>query len=56
MRVELADGHLVGNVEETYELPQGLAIDVRRAPPRERETILLPFDERTIARWTARRV
>jgi len=49
MRVELADGALLGTVEETYELPQGLAIDVRRAPPRERETVLLPFDERTIA-------
>jgi 16S rRNA processing protein RimM len=49
MRVELADGQLVGSVEETYELPQGLAIDVRRAPPREQETVLVPFDERTIA-------
>jgi len=49
MRVELEDGELVGSVEETYELPQGLAIDVRRAPPRERETVLLQFDERTIA-------
>ena len=49
MRVELADGQLVGSVEETYELPQGLAIDVRRAPPREQETVLVPFNERTIA-------
>jgi 16S rRNA processing protein RimM len=49
MRVELADGQFVGNVEETYELPQGLAIDVRRAPPRQQETVLLPFDEHTIA-------
>ncbi len=49
MRVELADGQLVGSVEETYELPQGLAIDVRRAPPRQQETVLLAFDERTIA-------
>jgi 16S rRNA processing protein RimM len=49
MRVELADGQLVGSVEETYELPQGLAIDVRRAPPRDQETVLVPFDERTIA-------
>jgi 16S rRNA processing protein RimM len=48
MRVELASGDLVGTVEETYELPQGLAIDVRRAPPRERETVLILFDERTI--------
>jgi 16S rRNA processing protein RimM len=49
MRVELADGALVGTVEETYELPQGLAIDVRRAAPREGETVLLLYDERTIA-------
>jgi 16S rRNA processing protein RimM len=48
MRVELADGALVGTVEETYELPQGLAIDVRRAAPREGETVLLLYDERTI--------
>ena len=49
MRVELEDGEFLGTVEETYELPQGLAIDVRRAPPRERQTVLLQFDERTIA-------
>ena len=49
MRVELADGEVLGTVEETYELPQGLAIDVRRAPPHERQTVLLQFDERTIA-------
>ena len=49
MRVELADGELVGTVEETYELPQGLAIDVRRPPPYERQTVLLQFDDRTIA-------
>jgi 16S rRNA processing protein RimM len=49
MRVELADGVLLGTVEETYELPQGLAIDVRLAPPREQQTVLLQFDERTIA-------
>jgi len=49
MRVELADGELVGTVEETYELPQGLAIDVRRPPPHERQTVILQFDDRTIA-------
>ena len=49
MRVELADGEVLGTVEETYELPQGLAIDVRRAPPHDRQTVLLQFDERTIA-------
>jgi 16S rRNA processing protein RimM len=49
MRVELADGEVLGTVEETYELPQGLAIDVRRAPPHDKQTVLLQFDERTIA-------
>jgi 16S rRNA processing protein RimM len=49
MRVELPDGQPVGTVEEIYELPQGLAIDVRLVEPREGETVLLPYDERTIA-------
>ncbi|NUO37877.1 MAG: 16S rRNA processing protein RimM [Gemmatimonadaceae bacterium] len=49
MRVELVDGQAVGTVEETYELPQGLAIDVRREAPRDQETVLLSYDERTIA-------
>ena len=49
MRVELAGGTPVGTVEEIYELPQGLAIDVRRAAPRQTETVMLPYDERIIA-------
>jgi 16S rRNA processing protein RimM len=49
MRVELASGELLGTVDETYELPQGLALDVRRAPPREAETVLILYDERTVA-------
>jgi 16S rRNA processing protein RimM len=49
MRVELADGELVGIVDETYELPQGLALDVRRTPPRESESVLILYDDRTIA-------
>jgi 16S rRNA processing protein RimM len=49
MRVELADGQAVGIVEEIYELPQGLAIDVRRAAPRETETVMLPYDDRTVS-------
>jgi 16S rRNA processing protein RimM len=49
MRVQLESGDVVGDVEETYELPQGLALEVRRAPPREHETVLLLYDERTIA-------
>ena len=49
MRVELESGELLGTVDATYELPQGLAIDVRRGAPRDGETVLLLFDERTIA-------
>jgi len=49
MRVELVGGQSVGTVEEIYELPQGLAIDVRRAAPREMETVMLPYDDRTVA-------
>ena len=49
MRVELVGGQPVGTVEETYELPQGLAIDVRRVAPREAETVMLSYDDRTIA-------
>ena len=56
MRVTLATdahggqpGSTIGTVIEIYELPQGLAIDVRRDPPREKETVLLNYDERTIA-------
>jgi 16S rRNA processing protein RimM len=49
MRVELLGGQPVGTVEEVYELPQGLAIDVRRAAPREAETVMLPYDDRTVA-------
>jgi 16S rRNA processing protein RimM len=49
MRVELESGEVVGIVDATYDLPQGLAIDVRRGAPREGETVLLLFDDRTIA-------
>jgi 16S rRNA processing protein RimM len=49
MRVELESGELLGTVDATYELPQGLAIDVRRGAPRDGETVLLMFDDRTIA-------
>jgi 16S rRNA processing protein RimM len=49
MRVELESGEIIGTVDATYELPQGLAIDVRRGAPRDGETVLLLFDERTIA-------
>jgi 16S rRNA processing protein RimM len=49
MRVELETGEVVGTVEETYDLPQGLAIDVRRTEPRDKETVMLAYDERTVA-------
>ncbi|MES2180213.1 MAG: ribosome maturation factor RimM [Gemmatimonadota bacterium] len=49
MRVELESGESVGVVEELYELPQGLAIDVRRSEPRAAETVILLYDEQTIA-------
>ena len=40
MRVELASGEAVGTVEELYELPQGLTLDVRR----DGGTVLVPYD------------
>jgi 16S rRNA processing protein RimM len=49
MRVVLPSGEEVGTVEELYELPQGLSIDVRRAPPREAQTVLVLYDDHTIA-------
>lgn len=48
MRVTQPSGEDVGIVEELYELPQGLAIDVRRAPPRDAETVILLYDDATI--------
>jgi 16S rRNA processing protein RimM len=48
MSVVLIGGQPVGTVEEFYELPQGLAIDVRRAAPREKETVMLLYDDNTI--------
>lgn len=49
MRVDLANGDILGTVEETYALPQGLALDVRRAEPRAAETVMLLYDDKTIA-------
>jgi 16S rRNA processing protein RimM len=40
MRVERADGALVGQVEGIYELPQGLMLEVR---PPGRPTVILPY-------------
>ncbi len=49
MRVDLSGGDTLGVVEEIYELPQGLALDVRRAEPRAAETVMLLYDDNTIA-------
>jgi 16S rRNA processing protein RimM len=49
MRVDVADGDVLGTVEEIYELPQGLALDIRRAEPRAAETVMLLYDDNTIA-------
>jgi len=48
MRVDLEDGTTVGTIEDIYELPLGLAVDVRRAAPRQADTVLVPWDERTL--------
>jgi 16S rRNA processing protein RimM len=40
MRVELESGEIVGTVLDTYELPQGLTLDVQR----ERGTVMIPYD------------
>jgi 16S rRNA processing protein RimM len=42
MRVVLASGEDVGVVDGTYELPQGLTLDVKR--PTRASTVLIPFD------------
>jgi len=41
MRVELASGTAVGSVAETYDLPQGLALDVAREG---RGSVMIPYD------------
>jgi 16S rRNA processing protein RimM len=41
MRVVLESGELVGTVSDVFELPQGLALDVRRATG----TVLIPFND-----------
>ena len=49
MRVLLTEGQPVGTVIAIYELPHGLALDVRLAEPRDGETVLLLYDDNTIA-------
>ena len=44
MRVVHANGDPIGEVNEVFELPQGLVMEVRRAD----DTVMLPFDERTV--------
>ncbi len=41
LAVELPDGTRLGDVAALYELPQGLALDVRRAPPATGTVVLL---------------
>jgi 16S rRNA processing protein RimM len=43
MRVELESGELVGVVGGTYELPQGLTLDVERGEDKK-NSVLIPFD------------
>ena len=45
MTVVLASGEAVGTVQDVFELPQGLAIDVARP----RGTVMVPFDERVVS-------
>jgi len=40
MRVELESGETVGVVADTYELPQGLTLDVKRAT----DSVMIPYD------------
>jgi 16S rRNA processing protein RimM len=44
MRVVHASGEGIGEVTEVFELPQGIVMEVRRAA----DTVMLPFDERTV--------
>ncbi len=51
MQVELPDGTVVGEVVTVWELPQGLMLDVARAPAAEgakESTVMIPWDERTV--------
>ena len=56
MRVERKDGELVGEVVELYELPHGLVLDVRRAPPATGTVAILYRPEMVTEVDTARRV
>ena len=47
MRVQLESGEIVGEVADMYELPQGLAIDVRRAG--REDTVLLLYKQSVLS-------
>jgi 16S rRNA processing protein RimM len=47
MHVRLVDGAALGEVVDTYELPQGLAIDVRRAG--RGDTVLLLYSQSVVS-------
>ena len=51
MRVDLADGTVVGQVLTVWELPQGLVLDVERQPAEtgaKASTVMIPDDDRTV--------
>jgi 16S rRNA processing protein RimM len=56
MRVELKSGEHVGDVDALYELPHGLVLDVRRAPPATGTVAVLYRPEMVAEVDTARRV
>lgn len=45
MRVVHVNGEPIGEVNEVFELPQGLVMEVARP---ERSTVMLPFDDQTV--------
>lgn len=47
MRVQLESGEHLGDIVDTYELPQGLAIDVRRAG--RADTVLLSYEQSVLS-------
>lgn len=47
MHVRLESGEMVGDVVDVYELPQGLAIDVKRAD--RADTVMLLYEQTVIA-------
>lgn len=51
MRVVHANGDMIGDVVEVYEVPQGLLLEVRR--PGRGATVMIPFDDRTVTAMDA---